>query len=300
MSVGMAEIKADSRHFGGSARFLSRPVAPKGTYYESGGQEFESLRARPLFQRLSVAQRRRRVPLELCGKRPVSDRLGNQRSSGAGAAITIAARRRRRAVCAARCARLAAERPLPPIPRLRGPIERESGDPILKPRKPKRTAQICKCGPSGAMSYFWRGSARGERAIFDTTDRAIGRAHQSPVVSGIGNRRRSYPLFVVNYGAWRALSQPSKNAYVAGALDALINPGSTDAYEIADAKGVSNCALGAGFTPAVLAEMLDRRYAQHSEEWSYGAASELGAALVETCTAQINEERRKGGLSVLE
>jgi hypothetical protein len=74
--------------------------------------------------------------------------------------------------------------------------------------------------------------------------------------------------FTANYGEWRALSSALKKGYAAGAFDMLMRSGSLGAYDSADERGVSNCALSAGFTPGILTEMIDRRYAQHSEEWS--------------------------------
>jgi len=50
----------------------------------------------------------------------------------------------------------------------------------------------------------------------------------------------------------------------------------------------------------ILTEMVDRRYAQHTEEWSYGPASVLAAALIETCKTQISDERRKSKLGPID
>lgn len=45
-------------------------------------------------------------------------------------------------------------------------------------------------------------------------------------------------------------------------------------------------------TPEILSELVDRRYEKHTEEWSYGPAGVLVAALIDTCKIQINDERR--------
>ena len=107
-------------------------------------------------------------------------------------------------------------------------------------------------------------------------------------------------FFVSNYGAWRALPPQSKEAYAAGAFDQLLNSSPSDAANEADARGVLHCAGAVGLTPSLLAEMVDRRYARHGEESSFAAAAVLAGAVVETCKAKIDEERRKSGLAPLD
>lgn len=101
-----------------------------------------------------------------------------------------------------------------------------------------------------------------------------------------------------NYGEWSALSDPSKSAYAAGAFDALMLPDSSP-ETAADLRGLSACAAAVGFTPKILAGLIDARYAAHPEERSVGAASVLTAALIDTCGTQMNSERRRSGLSPL-
>jgi hypothetical protein len=79
-----------------------------------------------------------------------------------------------------------------------------------------------------------------------------------------------------------------------------MNSGSQVASDKADERGVLICAGSGGLTPARLAEMVDRRYAQHSEEWGFVAAGVLAGAVIETCKTQINEERRRAGLPALD
>jgi hypothetical protein len=83
-----------------------------------------------------------------------------------------------------------------------------------------------------------------------------------------------------------------------GAFD-MIALSSGSAEDLADARGLSSCAVADGFTPKILAGLIDGRYAAHPEEWSAGAANALAAALVDACGAQMDAERRQGGLSAL-
>jgi hypothetical protein len=106
------------------------------------------------------------------------------------------------------------------------------------------------------------------------------------------------PRFGRNYGEWSALSEPSKSAYAAGAFDALTLPDSS-AETAADSRGLSACAAEDGFTPKILAGLIDGRYAVHPEEWSAGAASALIAALIDACGTKMDSERRRSGLSPL-
>lgn len=108
------------------------------------------------------------------------------------------------------------------------------------------------------------------------------------------------PSFSANYGDWRGFSSPTKAGYASGAFDMLMHSGLFDAYSMADTRGVAECAVGAGFTPVILAEMIDRRYAAHKEEWSVTAANVLAAAVFEACKIQINAVRRKMGLDTLD
>jgi hypothetical protein len=101
--------------------------------------------------------------------------------------------------------------------------------------------------------------------------------------------------FVPNFGAWHDLPPRSKESYVAGAFDALLLPGTPE--DNADERGFVRCVADAGLTPMMIAELVGRRYAQHTEEWAYGPASVLVAALIDTCKTQMNDERRKSGLS---
>jgi hypothetical protein len=91
-----------------------------------------------------------------------------------------------------------------------------------------------------------------------------------------------------------------KWTYIAGAFDMLMNSGSEDLGVIADQHAIQNCAMSDGITPFILTEMVDRRYEQHTEEWSSGPASVLTAALIETCKTQINDERRKSKLGPID
>jgi hypothetical protein len=100
---------------------------------------------------------------------------------------------------------------------------------------------------------------------------------------------------VANFGAWHNLPPPSKEAYIEGAFDALLLPGTPE--DNADGRGFVRCVADAGLTPIVIAELIDRRYAQHSEEWAYGPASVLVSALIDICKTQMNDERRRSGLS---
>ena len=106
------------------------------------------------------------------------------------------------------------------------------------------------------------------------------------------------PRFGRNYGEWSALSESSKSAYAVGAFDALTLPDSS-AETAADSRGLSACAAADGFTPKILAGLIDARYAAHPEEWSAGAASALTAALIDTYGTQMDSERRRSGLSPL-
>jgi len=101
-----------------------------------------------------------------------------------------------------------------------------------------------------------------------------------------------------NYGGWTALSGSSKAAYAAGAFD-MLELSSGSAEDLADARALSSCAVADGFTPKILAELIDGRYAAHPEEWSAGAANVLAAALIDACDAQMDAERRQGGLPPL-
>jgi hypothetical protein len=77
-----------------------------------------------------------------------------------------------------------------------------------------------------------------------------------------------------NCGEWSALSGSSKAAYAAGAFDMLaLSSGSAE--DLADARGLSSCAVADGFTPKILAGLIDGRYAAHPEEWSAGAATAI-------------------------
>jgi hypothetical protein len=120
------------------------------------------------------------------------------------------------------------------------------------------------------------------------------------IVAAIGafDARADGSWFGRNYGEWSALSGPSKAAYAAGAFDMLeLSRGSAE--DLADARGLSSCAVLDGFTPKILAGLIDGRYAAHPEEWGAGAASVLAAALIDACGAQMDAERRQGGLSTL-
>ena len=104
------------------------------------------------------------------------------------------------------------------------------------------------------------------------------------------------PGFLVNFGAWDRLSPPSKSAYVAGAFDELTLSVETP-DDKADMRGIVRCVKDAGLTPTMIAGLVDRRYAQHAEEWPSEPARVLVAALYTSCKTQIQDERRKGGLS---
>jgi hypothetical protein len=114
------------------------------------------------------------------------------------------------------------------------------------------------------------------------------------VVDGSGARADG-PSFTRNYGEWTALSGPSKAAYAAGAFDMLALSGGS-AEDLADSRGLSSCAIADGFTPKILAGMVDARYAAHPEEWSATATSALTAALIDVCATEINSKRRQSGL----
>ena len=103
------------------------------------------------------------------------------------------------------------------------------------------------------------------------------------------------PSFGKNYGEWSAFSESSKSAYAAGAFDMLaLSSGSPE--DLADARGISKCAVADGFTPKILAGLIDGWYAAQPEEWSAAAVSALSAALIDTCQGQMNAERQQSGL----
>jgi hypothetical protein len=118
------------------------------------------------------------------------------------------------------------------------------------------------------------------------------------VAIGAFDARADDLRFGRNYGEWSALSGSSKAAYAAGAFDMLaISSGSAE--DLADARGLFSCAVADGFTPKILARLIDGRYAAHPEDWSAGAANALAAALIDACGAQMDAERRQGGLAPL-
>ena len=61
-----------------------------------------------------------------------------------------------------------------------------------------------------------------------------------------------------------------KWTYAAGAVDMLMNSGSQDSHDKADQRAIQTCIVSAGITPMILAEMVDRRYEQHSEDGAMG------------------------------
>lgn len=103
------------------------------------------------------------------------------------------------------------------------------------------------------------------------------------------------PGFTTNYGEWSVMSAPAKSAYAAGAFDALTLAGGS-VEDRADARGLSACAIEDGFTPNVLAHLVDARYAAHPEERSIGAASVVAAAVTDACEDQMNADRRQSGI----
>jgi hypothetical protein len=112
---------------------------------------------------------------------------------------------------------------------------------------------------------------------------------------------------------WRACRQPQvrqelrRVVGVIGAVEVRIRSGAFDALTLpdssaetaADSRGLSACAAEDGFTPKILAGLIDGRYAAHPEEWSAGAASALIAALTDACGTKMDSERRRSGLSPL-
>ena len=114
----------------------------------------------------------------------------------------------------------------------------------------------------------------------------------APAASWPSSMRQSIP----DYGSWRALSFPSREAYISGAFDMFINDFPSEPANKADLEGIKLCANAAGFTPKILIEIVDRRYFQHNEEWGFGPSPILVAGLIDTCKVQINSERRKVGL----
>src|ERR1700722_12074622 len=87
------------------------------------------------------------------------------------------------------------------------------------------------------------------------------------ILSAIGSRASADSTSIGNYGAWQILSSPSKTAYAAGAFDMLALPSSGTVEDNADAIGLATCARADGFNPRMLADLVDRRYVVHSDEW---------------------------------
>ncbi len=107
------------------------------------------------------------------------------------------------------------------------------------------------------------------------------------------------PKFDLNYGAWKAFPKGMKFTYIAGAFDMLMTSGSQDPYDQADQRAIGNCTTATGMTPEILSELVDRRYEQHTEEWAFGPANVLVAALIDACKTQINDERRNRKLDAI-
>jgi hypothetical protein len=131
-----------------------------------------------------------------------------------------------------------------------------------------------------------------------TTMRERSIAALTILVMGAFGAHADSPGFIRSYGEWTALSKSWKSAHAEGAFDELILSRGT-AEDLADSRGLSSCAAADGFTPNMLADLIDKRYAAHPEESSTVAASVLAGALIDRCKAQMNAARASEGLSPL-
>lgn len=126
-----------------------------------------------------------------------------------------------------------------------------------------------------------------------------GRLSLPAIVAALLAAGTAHAAYISNYAAWRESSSESKQAYLAGVLDSWTRtstPGEPDWFQ-AQRTGINKCLREQRIHTGMLMDLVEKHYTDFPADWRLHPAGVLKYVVMNTCLADVNEEREKAGYS---